>query len=416
MPVFVVVGAWFTRTPTTTNTHQVAMDVNGTRFHLLYGREDWGTCRVPGDGGQPSLAELWALIEERDQPPLEWSTAGGYLQLARQTPLFRSAVPTAPLDAALRRGAGRDRYGHWYWIDPQQRGIRFLANGKRDAATFWSWQDQPVACPPASEQSDFVACPPPAPARVELCGLTVTTRHYLVVGNLTERGLLVFDLHRGGPPTLIEWPAGVAFAPWDLAATTDGGLLVLDRSNRRFWVLDSHFRLMADVGEVPALFQPEGVAGTPNSAGGIVWPQGYPLTPVDPEQASDPISIEAGPDGHVLVLYSGPGLPSLIDEYAGGELWVRYPLEEAVRAVESGEDAGSLRAISAHDFAYTACCVGDAPDCPECLELTATQSGPARTLHLIYVARSDGNQVIAFELNRAERKLDAQKDYLPLRR
>lgn len=394
------------------------MDINGTKFHLLYGRDDWGACLSLDDVARRSLATLWALIDEDEQPPLEWNAAGGYLHLARQAPLFRSATTTERLDINLRRGAGRDRYGHWYWIDPQESGIRFLANGERASVRFWSWEDQPVGCVPASDPGAFAPCAPPAPERLELRGLAVTTRHYLVVGNVTEHGILIFDLHRGGPPVLVQWPADTPFAPWDMAPTPAGGVLILDRTNRRYWVLDAHFQLMADVSAEPALFQPADADedDAVNLARQVVRPRGYPLIPVDPEQAFDPVSIESGPDGHVLVLHTEPGLPSVIDEYDGGELQAHYSLEDVIRGIEAEQGEEELLSISAHDFAYTACCVGDSPDCPACLELTAAQGGAARTLHLLYIARGDGNQVIAFEMNRAEEKLDAQKDYLPLRR
>lgn len=392
------------------------MDVNGTRFHLLYGRADWGACRSVDDDAQRTLAELWALIDEAQQPPVTWNGAGRYLHLARQAPLFHRAAQTNQLDSAARRGAGQDRYGHWYWIDEQERGIRFLAKGERVAVQFWSWQDQPTSCVPAGDPGDFVACPPPAPALLELRGLAVTTHHYLVVGNITEHGLLIFDLHRGGPPLLLQWPAGVPFEPWDIAATAEGGVLVLDRRHRHYWVLDSDFRLRADVADEAALFQPAAGASAPNLARRVVRPRGYQLIPTGPEQPFEPISIEPGPDGHVLILHTEPGLPSVIDEYAGEQLWAQYSLEEAIRAISETDDEGALHSISAHDFAYTACCVGKQADCPPCLDLTVAQEGEARTLHLLYVARGDGNQVIAFEMNRAARKLDAQKDYLPLRR
>lgn len=394
------------------------MDVNGTTFHLLYGRDDWGACRSLDDAAQRSLAALWALIAEEDQPPLEWNAAGGYLQLARQAPLFVSSTETTQLNIDLRRGAGRDRYGHWYWIDAQQSGIRFLANGERASVKFWSWEDQPVDCTPVNDPGEFTDAVPPAPDRIELRGLAVTTRHYLVVGNLTEHGLLIFDLHRGGPPVLVQWPAAVPFAPWDMAPTPDGGVLILDRDNLRYWVLDQHFRLLGDTSQETALFQPAGAdEATPvNIARRTIRPRGYPLIPGDPEAAFAPISIEPGPDGHVLVLHTEPGLPSVIDEYHEGALVAQYSLQDAVTVIQPDLDESQLLSISAHDFAYTACCAGDMPDCDPCLELTAAQNGAPRKLHMLYIARSDGNQVIAFEMNRAELKLDAQKDYLPLRR
>lgn len=400
------------------------MDINGTKFHLLYGRDDWGACVAIDDAAQRPLAELWALIDASEQPPLAWHPTGKYLHLARQAPLFVSSAETAPLSLDQRRGAGRDRYGHWYWIDAQQRGIRFLANGERTSVAFWSWANQPVACPPDSVRGQFTAAVPPTPERLVLRGLAVTTRHYLVVGNLTEHGLLIFDLHRGGPPLLVQWPASVPFAPWDMAPTPDGGVLILDRDNRHYWVLDQHFRLLADTAQEAALFQPaQATADTPvNSARRTIVPHGYALTSHPATEELRPISIESGPDGHVLVLYSATGQAAVIDEYHEGTLLARYSLQDAVTAIQPDLDEGQLLSISAHDFAYTACCAGAMPDCDPCLEITAAPPstggvyGEPRMLHLLYVARSDGNQVIAFEMNRAELKLDAQKDYLPLRR
>ena len=111
------------------------MDVNGTKFHLLHGQADWERLYLPGD--PRTLAELWQLPEAQ-QPDIEWNQVEGSLHLARQPQLFRRAERIEPLDTALRRGAGRDRYGHWYWIDPNESGIRFLANGERQSALFLS--------------------------------------------------------------------------------------------------------------------------------------------------------------------------------------------------------------------------------------------------------------------------------------
>jgi phage tail-like protein len=386
------------------------MDVNGTSFHLLYGRADWGACLALDDATGRTLAERWALIVAEEQPPLEWNAAGGYLHLARQAPLFYSASETERLPPEARRGAARDEYGHWYWIDEQEGGIRFLASGERASVAFWSWADQPVDCPPAQPPGDFANAVPPTPRRLRLRGLAVTTRHYLVVGNLTEHGLLIFDLHRGGPPMLVQWPDDVPFAPWDMAATPDGGVLILDRDNQRYWALDEHFRLFADTEFVPALFQPASEEARPNLARYTAQPLGYPLA------TDDPVSIESGPEGHALVLFTTPGQPSSIGEYRDGELLASYSLEDVLVAAGAEPGAGDLISISAHDFAYTACCVGERDGCDPCLEVTAAQGGEPRQLHLLYVARGDGNQVIAFEMNRDTMQLDVQKDYLPLRR
>ncbi len=402
------------------------MDVNGTKFHLVFGRDDWGQC-VPEGSDQPLIA-LWESLDEEDKPALEWNYAEGNLRLTRHVPLFRPSVyDTGPLPIGLRRGAGRDRYGHWYWIDAAENGIRFLANGERRSVSFWSAAEQ-TACEVA-DVDGFTACPPPRPPEVLLRGLAVTARHYLVVGNVTEHGLLIFDLHRSGPPVLLQWPDETPFTPWDMVATPDGGVLILDRDHRQYWKLDSQFRLMAEVSEVLAPFQPEETTPGPgeNPPSPVIErrairPLGYALD-VDGEGPLSPISIESGPEGHVLVLDAPGDQPSAVYEYSeegGLRTLQRYTLEVSAALVEG---AMGLFEVFAHDFAYVECCAPD-PHLPgaaaqsrqcACLELQATQRGPG-TLHLLFVAEHTGNQVIAYEMKRDPLDLEPQPDFLPLRR
>ena len=397
------------------------MDVNGTKFHLLYGQGDWGQC-VP-QGGDQTLSDLWASPDEADKPALEWNYDENNLRLTREMPLFRPSVyllGDLPLD--LRRGAGRDRYGHWYWIAPDEHGIRFLANGERHSVSFWTAAEQAAACE-VNALDGFTACPPQTPPDVLLRGLAVTNRHYLVVGDVTEHGILVFDLHRGGPPVLLRWPDDVPFVPWDMVAAPDGGVLILDRDNQQYWKLDSQFRLMAGVSQAPGLFQPvEGSPAPPNVKRPVVQPVGYPLD-VDGQTVADPISIETGPDGHVLILDAPSDQPSTVLEYyeeSGVRVAHRYTLEVVVAVTEGSE---SLFQVSAHDFAYAECCVPDpldpaamaASQSCACLDLQLVDRGPG-TLRLLYVAEREGNQVIVYEMRRDPLDLEPQPDFLPLRR
>jgi phage tail-like protein len=407
------------------------MDVNGTKFHLLYGKPDWGQLFVPSD--ERPLRELWQLPEAQ-QPEIEWNGQKGSLRLARQPQLFRRSKREMPLPLPLsmRRGAGRDQYEHWYWIDPGQRGIRFLAHGERRSVLFWSSVVSTVACEP-SPTSGFASCAPALPERLVLRGLAVTnkrtvvdgeevvTGHYLVVGNVTQRGLLIFDLHRGGPPLLLTWYAGVPFAPYDIAATPEGGVLILDRDNRRYWQLDSDFHLLGEVQQTEALFQTEeagGIAGAPNVSINIY---GYPLSLPDSNPAYTPISIETGPDNHALILFSAddPTLPSVVYEYADGLINERYDLVNVVDVYDPINDTSTPLSISAHDMTYTACRAGTQGDC-QCIDLTAVSSASDEMVHILYLAEREGNQVIAFEMVRrtatTPARLEYQPEYLPLRR
>ena len=402
------------------------MDVNGTKFHLLHGRADWGQCVLAG--GTDSLQALWEQPDERLQPPLEWKA--GSLRLQQVTPLFRQAVRTPPLDPNWRRGAGRDRYGHFYWINAEEDGIRFLADGARTSVLFWSSQAAGAVCTAGNQ---FGACPPPQPPRLLLRGLAVTRRHYLVVGSVTQHGILIFDLHRGGPPQLLQWDEPANFTPWDMAATSDGGVLILDAQHYRYWRLDENFRLLGEPVEGDeALFQPTAPGAPRNRAPATVTPAGYSLAQALGLDAATlhPVSIEPGPDGHVLVLDHDPtpvepapgsdkriDRPSTVYELSGETLVHAYSLRDAIRVADPAAPEGevTLFSVRAHDFVYREQWVDDEESDQEGT-LPGDQKGAQKLLRLLLVAERDGNQVIAFEMDRDPLDLVALPDFLPLRR
>ncbi len=407
-------------------------DVNGTRYHLLYGLDDWrGSQLVLDDGASVPLRDLLTDSPERNpHVPLEWHVASGSLRLAQQIPIFRHARPARPLDLARRRGAGRDRYGTWYWIDPSESSIRWLPAGTRRVAQWWSSADLARRCILA-DATTFAPCLEPAPPTLLLRGLVVTTRHYLVVGDVTRHGLLVFDLHRGGGPLLLRWPDDVPFLPWDLAPTPDGGVLVLDRDNLTYWALDADFRLLAEVDpDQPALFQPRQAGAPTNVVRGAAHPWGYPLAGGSPaELPLSPVSIESGPQGSALILDTDPARPySIIYEYQAGDLVATYSLEDAVEAADPRSEAGemTLFSVAGHDFAYVE--TGEPQAAPRhrgncgcrdqaALAAVAGSSSlakpPTRT---IYVAERNGDQAFAFTLDHQARTLADRHEFLPLRR
>jgi len=298
------------------------MDVNGSRFHLLLGPADWGSCT--DEDGDP-LGTLWATGAAA---PVVWTDAD---EVALPASVFRfpAARGDAPPALSDRRGAGRDRYGNWYWIGPGARGVLVGSAGDGSVSQFWPGHGE---CPPPPAAPGAFGppadAPPPAPAQ-PLRGAAVTEDHRLVVGTLAPGGLLVFDLLTGGPPAVHVWPAGVPFAPWDIAPRPGGGVFVLDRDARAVWELDRRLQLVAP---------PPGVAppGAFGPGAGAPAPPPAPVT-----VGLDAIAVEAVPDGGFLVLYRGTAR-SLVRLFRdGAPVGPLAPVADVAQGLD----------VVAHDFA-----------------------------------------------------------------
>lgn len=367
------------------------MDANGTRYHLLLGRADWGRCLQDGR----ALAEAWDT-PEATPPGFAWDATRADLTLRPQLFHFIAApLDTAPT-LADRRGAARDRYGNFYWVHKDGKTVRVRSSGSKTTSDFW-----PVAPPPATQElGDFgPTVTPVAPPAVPLGGMTVTAHHYLVVGTLAPAGLLVFDLHAGGPPLQLAWPEDVPFAPFDLSADAQGGLWILDRDHRRLWKLDAQFQVVPlGVGSATAGvsedFQPVD-PHSPRRPDTLGFPEATRLDASSPLVDVDPISVEALPDGRVLVLDRGTDESRLL-LLRDGEVQ-GAPVTLSLDGFIEPEGPSSDFQLAAHDMAFV----------PQ-------EDG---TLGRIVVASSEGNQSFAFELHEANGQLVAtpQMDYLPMR-
>ncbi len=397
------------------------MDVNGTKFHLIHLKEDWQQwCSVKH---KVRLKEVFK--DDFEDAEVEWNPAEGNLRLARQVILFPGANTQPKTSLENRRGAGRDRYGHWYWIDGARTGIRFLAREEMESVEFWSSLSAD-SCDPLQtlETGQFHTRAPEQAQPMTLCGLAVTAGHYLVVG-VVGQGVLLFDLHRGGPPQLLLWslPEGQTFVPLDIAPTPDGGILILDKENRRYWRLNRYFQLKTTLigsEETPpeTTFQPKNGGEEPRRVKQSVPHVGYLLAGnADFDEPLHPISIESGPAGRVLILNAsdeelpdGDEQPSTVYEYERGVLNHVYTLTFSV----SDEDEGTeTRSLEAHDFTYLHHTGESSIAMPlQCVE----QAGEEEELHMLFVARRNGNQVIAFKIDFEDQDIADQPDYLPLRR
>ncbi len=371
-------------------------DVNGTRFHLLLGERDWAPLLAPGSG--------LTFDAERSGVGLE-------------PQIFRFSTPPGDRPPRLedRRGAARDRYGNWYWIGADEREIRFLPPGAAASERFWPVLQQSV-CPPAPRSGFRPLAPLPAAEAPRLRGLTVTCDHYLVAGVLDPPGLLVFDLHAGGPPLgMLPWPAGDRFEPLDMAALPGGGVAVLDRpldpaglgpaGPPRLWTLDRHLRVLGE--PEPGVdeeddFAPHG--RTPRRRAGRPRPRGTVLAPGSPAEPLHAIALEALPDGSVLILETRPGEGwSRLHRLRCG----RFLGPEVVldRALEGAAEEGTA-GLAAFDLAFVR--AAPPPD----------PAAPRQVRGTLFLGGADGNQSFAFSLEAGGEalRLTLQRSYHPMRR
>lgn len=350
------------------------MDANGTRFHLLLGEQDFARCsddshELPAAtaAGSPQLVGLSWNQKSQEQ-----------VLRALLFHFVAGATDRAPT-LEDRRGAARDRYGNWYWIDADQRRIRVKSSGTRNVSDFWP-TSQIVA--ERHEAGSFrPTAAPAARPTPQLGGLAVTVHHYLVVGLVEPAGFLLFDLHTGGAPQTLTWPNAVPFVPFDMAPLPDGGVAVLDRVNRRYWLLDRRFHVRGRGQRTQLLsslelddFQPQ-AAGQERRRDARTFPLGVALALATPVAATDPIAIEALPDATILVLDRG-------EAGSGGRVFPfgvgnepSPPLALQIDALLA--DGGSFsHQLTPHDFAFV-------------------PGAPGR----LYVVPADGNQAFSFSLS-----------------
>ena len=370
------------------------MDANGTRFHLLLGRDDWGQCTVDTASGKKTLKELWSLLGS--EPGLFWNEERNELTLEPRLFKFTAAPKdTFPL-LENRRGAGRDRYGNWYWIDETSLKIRVRSIGSGQVTDFWPLEQKCSQKP--TSKGDFTPLNDDVPATpLKLRGLAITEDYYLVIGVTDPAGLLIFDLHTGQEPRQIIWPSSVPFAPFDMAPRPGGGVYILDRLNKSYWALDRHFNVIGPEENGETIlneardddFQPldeSEVRGTKRR----VFSKSFSLLQ-SPLALNDPIAIEALPDGTVLILDFDPAERfSQIFRYRFDQQLSDQLTTEAILSLIE-QDAQSEFTLVGYDFAVVT--------------------------NRLYVVAADGNQSYAFRLCLRDEKVELQPiaEYLPMR-
>lgn len=383
------------------------MDVNQTKFHLLLGKSDWANCSE----NERTLGEIWASDEVVSPPEISgnfyWNHETNQLTLQPQLFQFTASESDTAPKLEDRRGAARDRYGNWFWIDETDFKIRVLSQGTNRASDFYPVENRNC-------QTDIARDFQPAEfagesALIELRGLCVTTEHYLIVGTVQPAGLLIFDLFARNPPRRILWHAEIGFAPFDIAARTGGGAFVLDRENQRLWTLDRNFNLVANKNSNWLIEKIEEFQFVDQDAKRKITKPAQPNDlienfAVELDALADPIAVECLPDDTVLILDREPDRKfSKIYYFRGSELIGALDTNEILPLVEV-KDRADFQLVG-FDFAF------------------APSDETAHTGDRLYVASAAGNQTFAFNLIATETdsppaerlKLEPVHEFFPMR-
>jgi len=390
------------------------MDANGTRFHLILGREDWLRCRVDG----VSLAD-W----EASSSPLSEKNSGFHfndeqsvLTLQPELFRFRAAPKDNPPQRSNRRGAGRDKYENWYWIDESSTRIRVFSSGSGRVSNFWSPElDSASRYPNHSGDfqaaGDFQSKDERRQESISFAGLAVTEDHYLVVGVIDPPGLLVFDLHTTGAPRQILWPGNAPFVPFDMSPRKGGGVWILDRQHRCYWALDRYFNVEGSrpdpaAANLPGDFESL-VTGNSIVTNRSAVPRNFTSNLASLVAASDPFAIEGLPDGTVLILDgearidSPPNIRySRIYHYCF-ERQLGDPLTTEVMLSLAPEEDADLN-FEVYDIAFVP---------------AHEQEDGTSVSDRLYAATVDGNQVFAFSVSGEAEQLSIKpvEEYFPMR-
>lgn len=356
------------------------MDANGSRYHALVTQGDWLV------HARPDAHWAW-LPDDRTQP-----AALGQLVLKPLLFEFR-ASQAAPLpEPGARAGGAFDAYGNLYALNAQGTAIRVWSSGSGNITDFWPLPDAPAARP---GPGGFGPCAPdtPAPALV-MDALTVTTGHYLVVASRAlfeaSGGLLIFDLHGGGPPLLQPWPGMPA--PEQLLALDDGGVALFAAG--RLHRLGPDLRPCLPRVASPVVFAPQPVPGpAPAPAPASAEP------PCELLLGADATAVAALPGGRFLVLMlKMDGLYLAVFGW-DGEIGVSVgPLEDQIEQATDGPQ-GTL--LSTRTLA---------------VEWPVDAAPPGFDVLLL---AASGDQAFRFEASTAADgswSFELRRDFIPLRR
>jgi phage tail-like protein len=371
------------------------IDSNQTRFHLLLGQNDWAQCTT--EAGRP------IFVPGLDSPFLfSWDAARSETTLGVRINIFHSAPANVPPKMKQRRGAAQDRFGNFYWIAENQSEIVVNSSGTRITTHFWSSTDE---IPRLGVKGEFGVCQAEsAHAPLAFSGLCITAEHYLVAGVVDPKGLVIFDLFHGGPPRRLVWPGDIPFAPFDMAAASDGGLWILDRENHSLWRLDRQFAVRSQDEEQIAANSPDvflAVDGEASTCPPRSFPRSLQLESSPPLNIIDAIAVESLPDGSVLLLQSDPaeGFSSIYRVRDGRQIGEPVSLSIVIDLLEP-EDRNGFSLLG-FDFVFIA----------------QEQTPGGIRQNTLYIVGQNGDQAWAFTTDYSSHQLviSAVAEYYPMR-
>ena len=379
------------------------MDANETRYHLLLGRDDWANC-LAADGR--TLAEHWlASPVMHNESGLDWNTANDELTLQARLVQFKTSPYDDKLTFDRRRGAGRDRYGNWYWIGESGTEIACAIGGhwtRRALLVGRRWRGVRTTAtlrrfrPEGNTTTDHLtAAERPRRDRRSLsrrrrAGTERTARLRSACGRIAASNVVARQM----------WIS----LPFDMAPRPGGGVWILDRVNRRYWGLDRKLNVMRldEAAETitPADFQPIDQNETRLNAT-RPFPEAITLDMSSPIEARDPIAIDALPDGSVIFLDNvlEDGFSRLYRYRLAQQLGPAVSLEAVLNVVD--EESQSDFHLIGYDLAFVS--VKDAVH--------------PLLLGQVFIAAMDGNQCYAFDVFGADNYLDlqARAEFYPMR-
>ncbi|MGN7918649.1 phage tail protein [Lysobacter antibioticus] len=392
------------------------MNVNGARFQMLYGRDDWARCTT-ADFAEATFAEsaatqplaFWweVFASPMPIPPATlpgWDPSRSEITLQPQAIELPATLGETPLSLDARRPAAADRHGNVYRVADDAASLRVASTEGGSEAPFWPADPADCAQTRRERRLAFETHQAAqAHAADRYLAVVVTEDDYLVAafarGDL--RGLMSFDLISGGPPLETSWPAAVPFEPFDLCPRHGGGAWVLDRVHRRLWELDCTLAVVNSGQTALPLsaavvddFQPH--SGPLREQAAVQFPAGLDLAALS-LPVLDPIAIESIGAGTVLLLdRDAPLQRSRV---------VRLRREGSAWSVDASQWLDALPAL-AHDMVY-ASGLGHTP-------ASVAELAPPR----LFIASEVGNQVHAFEVidNDGQFALRAPAELYPLRR